>query len=161
MEEKLNQIFINVNDWLKYSEAKNGVLLALNGAMLMGLISILKDASDPFKASITWCLIPSFTLSLIILISSFLPIRDRFFNMNYDPREANVNNTNLLYYGDIRNLPILDYLGLLYQSYNEEIPESYEKPEKDLANQIINTSAITYRKLSFFKIGAYIDFVGI
>ena len=74
MEEKLNQIFLNVNEWLKYSEAKNGVLLALDGAMLIGLMSLLKDASDPLKVSITWCLIPSFTLSLVILFCSFLPL---------------------------------------------------------------------------------------
>ena len=161
MEEKLKQIFVNVNEWLKYSEAKNGVLLALNGAMLMSLMSILKDVSDPLKVSITWCLIPSFALSLVILLSSFLPIRDKFFNEKYDPRQTTADNTNLLFYGDIRKLSVSVYLKLLYQSYNEEVPESYKKPEKDLANQILNNSAITYRKLSFFTIGAYIDFVGI
>jgi hypothetical protein len=161
MEEKLNQIFVNVNEWLKYSEAKNGVLLALNGAMLMGLIALLKDASDPFEVSITWCLIPSFTLSLVILLSSFLPIRDKFFNKKYDLRETTVDNTNLLFYGDLRKLSVPVYLELLYQSYKKNIPVSYEKSEKDLANQILNNSAITYRKLSFFTIGAYIDLVGI
>lgn len=161
MENKLNQIFVNVNEWLKYSEAKNGFLLALNGAVVIGLISLLKDASEPLKDSINWCLIPSFTLSLIVLLSSFLPIRDKLFKKKYDLSETTVDNTNLLFYGDLRKLSVPIYLKLLYQSYNKDIPVSYEKSEEDLAHQVLNNSAITYRKLTFFTVSAYIDFIGI
>ena len=161
MEEKLIQIFANINDWLKYSEVKNGVLLSLNSAVVMGFISLLKDAPIPLKFSINLCLIPSFTLSLIVLLSSFLPILDKLFNKKDEIREINGDNINLLFYGDLRKLSTSVYLKLLYQSCNEVIPESFEKLELDLANQIIINSVITYRKLIFFRIGAYIDFIGI
>lgn len=161
MEDKLNIIFTNVNGWLQFSEAKNGVLLALNGAVVIGLISILKDASEPIRYTISWCLIPSFTLSLIVLIISYLPIRDKFFKKHYDLSNTTVNNTNLLFYGDLRKLTVPIYLKLLYQSYNKDVPDSFEKSEKDLAHQVLNNSAITYRKFTFFTVSAYIDFIGI
>lgn len=161
IEDKLNQIFINVNEWLKFSEAKNGILLALNGTAVIGLMSILKDASEPIKYTLTWCLIPALTLVLIVLLISFLPITDKFFKKRYDLSGITISNTNLLFYGDLRKLTVPTYLKLLYQSYNKAIPDSFEKSEKDLAHQVLNNSAITYRKFIFFKVSTYIDFIGI
>ena len=43
IEKKLNQIFVNVNEWLKFAEAKNGVLFAFNGAAVIGVLSLYKD----------------------------------------------------------------------------------------------------------------------
>ena len=161
MKEKLEYTFSNVNEWLKYSEAKSGVLLTLNGAVLMVFISIMKDTSGSLKNSLNWGLFPTFTISLIILLISFLPIRDKFFKRKHDLSNITLENINLIYFGDLRKLTVPTYLNLLYQSYKKEIPESFEKTENDLAQQILNNSAIAYRKLSLFTISAYIDFLGV
>ncbi len=39
MKDELKYIFGNVNDWLKYAEAKHAGLLVLNSAIIIGLIS--------------------------------------------------------------------------------------------------------------------------
>lgn len=160
MEEKLNVIFSNVNEWLKYSEAKNGVLLALNGALLSSLLSILKDTSVVFKFPVTWCLIPSIIIALTILLISFVPIRDKFFNDKYELEETALNRINLLFYGDLKNLSPPVFLTLIYKSYQTDVPKHFIKPEKDIANQILTNSAITYRKNEFFKTAIYINLIG-
>ena len=43
MNEDLKFAFANVNDWLKFAEAKNGGLLALNVASIIGILQCNKD----------------------------------------------------------------------------------------------------------------------
>ena len=39
-EEQLHKIFANVNEWLKYAEAKNFGLITINGAIILGISQI-------------------------------------------------------------------------------------------------------------------------
>ena len=39
--QQLYQVFNNVNDWLKFAEAKNAMLIAFNGASIFGIIKLL------------------------------------------------------------------------------------------------------------------------
>ena len=161
MENRLNEIFSNVNNWLKFAEAKNGVLLSLNGAALIGVLSYLKDAPKPVLHSLTWALIPSFIIATVILIFSFLPVMDVFFKRKRDLKNPNVSNYNLIYYGDVRKLEPKTYLNNLYESVTGSTQEVLAKFELDIAKQIINNAEITYRKLQYFKIGFTIDIIGI
>lgn len=161
MEDKLGQIFSNVNDWLKYAETKNGILLSLNGAGILGIFSMLKDVPEPFKSVLLWCLIPALCCSLFVSLISFLPITDRLFKKKYDLSDTKLENTNLFFYGDIRKLSVEVYLAFFYQSYQKDEPEVYVKPELDLANQILNNSEITYKKLVLFKISVSVASVGL
>lgn len=45
MEERLKFIFANVNEWLRFAEAKNGVLVAFNGAAIWGTLQSLDEIS--------------------------------------------------------------------------------------------------------------------
>ncbi|AFZ25436.1 hypothetical protein Cylst_3281 [Cylindrospermum stagnale PCC 7417] len=40
----LTAIFQNVNEWLKFAEAKNGILLAFSGAGITATITLLATA---------------------------------------------------------------------------------------------------------------------
>jgi|AntRauMFilla1563_2_1112583.scaffolds.fasta_scaffold20749_4 hypothetical protein len=37
MDEKLKEIFSNINDWLKFADAKSATLIAGNGALIFGM----------------------------------------------------------------------------------------------------------------------------
>lgn len=161
MEEKLKYIFSNVNDWLKYSEAKNGVLLALNGGIIMGIFSLLKDISILIAPYIKWLILPCFMLSLIILLISFLPIRDKFFKRNFDLSSVKLTELNLFYFGDLKYLTTTIFLKRIYEAYNKDVPNEFPQIERNLANQILNNSTIADRKLTLFTISAYIDFAAV
>lgn len=161
MENRLNEIFANVNSWLKFAEAKNGVLLSLNGAILIGVLSYLKDAPKPVLCSLTWALIPLLTIAILVLSISFLPITDIFFKRKHDLRKAKADNYNLIFYGDVRKLEPQTYLKHLYESVTGSTQEVLSKLELDIAQQIINNAEITFRKLQFFRVAFIIDFVGI
>ena len=45
MEDKLKDIFENVNNWLKFAEAKNATIVAGNGLLIFGICRLLKDTS--------------------------------------------------------------------------------------------------------------------
>ena len=40
-EERLQKIFTNVTDWLKFAETKNSMLIAFNGASIFGFVKLL------------------------------------------------------------------------------------------------------------------------
>lgn len=161
MEEKLKDIFKNVNDWLKYSEAKNGILLTLNGGIILGVLSQFKDMSTTLLPYLKWIILPLFIISLIILIISFLPVRDKFFKRTFDLSSQRLSELNLLFYGDLKSLTSNVFLNKLYEANGQAVPNSFLKIEMDYANQIINNSGITDRKLILFTVATTIDLIGI
>jgi hypothetical protein len=161
MEDKLKEIFSNVNDWLKYSETKNGVLLTLNGGVILGILSQMKDTTDSLLPYVKWLTLPFFTISLIILMISFLPIRDKFFKRTFVLSSQKLSELNLLFYGDLKCLTANIFLKKLYEANGQALPASYSKNELDYANQILNNSGITDRKLTLFTIATTIDLIGI
>jgi hypothetical protein len=46
MYDRIKDIFDNVNEWLKFAEAKNGGLIVLNSGILFGTLSLYKDYKD-------------------------------------------------------------------------------------------------------------------
>ena len=73
--ENLKSIFNNINDWLKFAEAKNFGLLTLNGALIFGITQT--EASDDFKWILEigyYCLIPFSILSFMWCLISLFPI---------------------------------------------------------------------------------------
>lgn len=75
MESKLEYIFANVNDWLKYAEAKNVGLVALNGAILVGLlqsVSTIRElelALQLYFLLIAFCSLVSCSIGLMSLFA--------------------------------------------------------------------------------------------
>ncbi len=161
MEEKLFKIFSNINNWLKYAEAKNGVLLVLNGSALMGIFSQLKGTPTIFSTILKWLITPCFGLSLLILLISFLPIYNKFFKRKIELSISKLSEINLLFFGDLKSITPEVFLRLFYDSQKNKLPTSFPKLEIDIANQIVNNSEIASRKFKLFIIAAYIDFFGI
>lgn len=156
VEAKLKGIFDDVNKWLTFAEAKNGAMIALNGAILAGLANILfnKDFNEYFNIWIKIFLYISVICTItaiIILLISFLPQLSVFIGMDVYCEEEYV----LIYYGDIAKYKNeKEYIKHIYQYYfNINKSESeLSKIELDYGKEIIINSCITVKKLKWFKL---------
>lgn len=74
MKDHLEYVFSNVNDWLKFAEAKSATLLAVNGVVLFGILRLVNDLQLKLYASCVagvGCIF--FVSSLLLCLSSFIP----------------------------------------------------------------------------------------
>ena len=156
LEDHLNTIFENVNNWLKFAEAKNGVLLSINGGSVIGLLAYLRDAPEIASCTLTWTLVPAFILATIVLLVSFIPLCDRIIPRNRKSKGPVYDNCNLIYFKHIKDLSFEEYLARLNKSIssisgNSEL--TFTRLQEDLAQQIVTNAGIAYRKFLYFIIG--------
>ena len=158
MEERLKEIFANVNDWLKFAEAKNGVLVAFNGSALVLVMSTLLNKENLTFVIHHWYLIVLVgyfiffaALGLIIALLSFLAqISPTWFRVKEEPKDTD----NLLFYRDIAKYDknnVTPYLEKLSHIISPDREEEMTQMEKLYANQIITNSQIAVRKYKFFN----------
>ncbi len=75
MKEELNYIFGNVNEWLKFAEAKNAALIAFDSGLIAGAISLLM-VDKPLPVIICcygWFAVALLAVSCFVCMLSFLP----------------------------------------------------------------------------------------
>lgn len=147
IRDELKYIFSNVNEWLKFAEIKHGALLALNVALISATSNLVKNADIlPFSSKIwSWPLI-FFVSSCLFSIWSFMP------TMSFKVVKSNdKTETNIYFYGDIKNFSLNDYSKLLAQKLSLQTTFEFTVHEKDLLSEIIINSKITYRKYVLFN----------
>lgn len=159
MADKLKDIFENVNNWLKFAEAKNATLIAGNGLLIFGVLKTIHEVNINIYLLyyIYFCLI-LFSLSLVISLISFMPkVKIPTFLLNSDIE----TNDNLLFYGHIlkyNEKTLLDKL-------NEMIKDDEDKTSKEFktmyAQQIIINSKIARNKFQLFDIAIKFTLSGI
>lgn len=162
---KLMSIFQTVNEWLKFSEAKNAILLAFSGAGITSVLTYISAAS-----TITTPLLVGLLLSIFFLCScsltcsiSFLPRTNLEHivwargNPSKKFRALQKDSDNFYYFGHLlkyQDTELLDTLNRLYFKYKLQSP--YEKEHLDIANQIIINAEITFLKLRFFIVSLWL-----
>jgi hypothetical protein len=149
VNKHLDDIYKDVIEWLKFAEAKNGALLAFNGALLFGVIGLLSNKNKHIENlfPLSFASILLIIISMIILLISFLPDLKAVKRIkNNHPTRL----TNYRYYKDIAALRPDAYLKSINFVYcNTEI-SNLNKGDLDLANQIVILSIIAVRKYKFF-----------
>lgn len=93
---KQQEILKLVNDWLKFAEAKNAVIMAIAGTAIFNLIRLLITTelhiiADIYIAQLVICL----TFSFLIALSSFVPITNYLFIL---PKDKTAESDNLLFW---------------------------------------------------------------
>lgn len=150
-EEQLER----TNYWLSFAEAKNGAIIAINVALIAGLITVFDKA--PIFCVIA---ISVFLVSCIVSLISFIP------NTKRRPDKNEIENTgekNLLFYGDIASIgTIEEYIKLSINRYfsNEEM-DIVNELVYDLASEVLINSRITVKKYKNFKNAVKIDFIAL
>ncbi len=162
MEKRLQYIFGNVSDWLKFAEQKNAGLLVANIAIIVAFSKLISDESITNQI-LNYYLIEGIILipvSLLICLLSFIPQVEIPYLAR---RKTPSGNENLLFYGEIRNLSVNEYVYALQSLCKEENQENNTKLElyKHYANQIIVNSQIAYKKYSFFSLATHFTMCGL
>lgn len=163
---KLLAIFQNVNEWLKFAEAKNGVLLAFSGAAITATITLLATAQNIPNSLNFGLLLTTILLCICALICSlsFLPktnlddllwLRDR---RNKKSNSQNPIEDNFWYFGHLQKYKPDELLAVLNQPYFNsklDIAKLADKKEykeyKDIAAQITINAEIAFLKFEVFK----------
>lgn len=154
MENRLQNIFSSVNDWLKFAEAKNAALFAASSTLIIAVlkeISILKwlELWLPYRIGIgiyVGLLITQLALSATICLYSFLP---QIKHLPLAPQKEPKDTDNLLFYGDIAHYEPTYYLRCLYKQQGEHVISTMPL-EVDYARQIVVNSRIALRKYHLF-----------
>lgn len=155
VKELLKDLYKDVGEWLKFAEAKNGILLTITGVLLFGLLRMLPSNNEWIKQLENTLLLSSFilTVSILIILSSYIPM----LNTNkLQKKIRQLRDLNLLYYKDIATFTKEEYVKELENRYNITLKTEEENLIKDQVEQIISLSKIALRKYIFFNIGAFL-----
>lgn len=155
MDEKLKFIFDNINDWLKFAEAKAATLIALNGLAIFGILRLIKDMqlSDEIYIYI-FAVIIQLVLSALIALTSLIPSLEMpwlFKTSNPDPKD------NIFYFESIAKHTGPSFLDSLYAAVGES-HKNNSSYENMLSNQIVINSVIARRKFKLFKLSIWLLF---
>ena len=165
LRDKLITILHIVNDWLKFAEAKNGILLAFCGTILAAILtytSAVKNIPKYFLFGLIITTIILFFCSLICSIS-FLPKTNlerivwRRSKPSKNRRYSKQYTDNFYYFGHLlkyQDSELLDALNHLYLKNQRQI--LYNKEDLDIANQIVINSEITSLKFKLFVVALWL-----
>lgn len=153
---KQQEILELVNNWLKFAEAKNAVIMAIAGTAIFNLIKLLITTelhiiADIYIVQLVICL----TFSFLIALSSFVPITNYLFIL---PKDKTSESDNLLFFGHLAKYTKDD----LIAKFNEtEDTETNTKYRGMYIEQIIINSRIAMSKYYFFNLAVTLFFWGI
>jgi hypothetical protein len=160
--EKLRVIFQNVNEWLKFAEAKNAVLLAFSGTAMTATLAVLATVQN-LANSLRFGLLGATALLCVcafLCAWSFLPktnlekiLWSR--SNSFQVMKPQVED-NLYYFGHLRKYNSATLLDSVNQDYlNGAASVPYGKEAQDLASQIVVNSSIAFRKYQLFTYASY------
>lgn len=160
MDDKLKDIFENVNNWLKFAEAKNATLIAGNGLVIFAIAKLLKDLTvHQYLIYYAYFVIIVLGLSFCIALSSFIPnIKLPKYLFKEDPE----TESNLLFFGSIQKYDERSYLKELKESLDindEKVIEN--KFNLMYAQQIIINSKIAMKKYKLFDLSLHLTLFAI
>lgn len=154
MESKseLKYIFANINDWLKFAEAKHGGLIVLNAGLVIGILSSYNNIQQfIFKPSILIGLI-CFGISVFLSIVSQFPVTQNTFS-----KKKKIQNPNLYFFGHLSHFDNQLFIDEFKTIDTGFTPSKFDT---DLINQILVNARITQAKYRFFKFASYLTAFG-
>jgi len=167
-EELLQKIFANVNDWLKFAEAKNFGLLSLNAAIVFGFTQTNFQTGSIIAKAGFYVFSPFAIFSFLCALLSLFPILSKIEDgasvkswiinfSNFIDKETSF--VNIHFYGYLKGINETEFETNYLASINST--HAFTQFEKDLATQILYNSRITWLKYQLFKIGTFIFMIGI
>ena len=154
LDERLIKQLELVNDWLKYAEAKNGVLIGLASAGAAGALSVVGDVVEKGDhLAVVALILAEITLlaGLGFGLFSFLPKTNlKEWTARHRGRVAPTDN--LYYYGDLAKYEatrVAEILSRRHVGRNASVAES----TVELSEQLVINARITLWKLRLFQFG--------
>jgi hypothetical protein len=166
----LTEIFKNVNEWLKFAEAKNAALLAVSAASITSIISTLLIAKAIPNSLINGLLLTTTLLCICALICSlsFVPkinLEHILWLQSRPSRKSRVvhkETDNFYFFGHLKKYNSTELLDALNQYYfNGCISKPYKKQYQDMARQITINAEIAFLKFRYFTFAICILIISI
>ncbi len=169
MNEFLTKTYSELNDNIKFSEAKNAALVTLNSALISACSSKVFDADIAFLWRVLIALV---TLSLIIplslSISSFIAatgsdkgITNRIINCYKKHHMIDEEKNKYMFYSYIScnySKNAIEYLQKINENvFNKTNNMDEKSKEYQLASQIMDLSDVAYRKFALFNIAVILE----
>ena len=154
LDNKLLVVFNNVNEWLRFAEAKNAMLIAFNGVVFFGVTQMLELPLIREYVIFKWyfyILLLSLAFSVLIALLSFIPRLKQV-----SPTFNFKKESNFLYFECLRH-QTPDKIIELYRTGSSEATDF----QIHLAQQIISNSGVTKRKYDYFTFGTWLTISGI
>lgn len=154
-EDRLLKVLTSVNDWLKFAESKNTMLIAFNAASIFGIaqlyqLEIVKKCE--YVTQYLFFVIILLAFSAVIAMVSFVPrikiLKGGFFESSTTP--------NCLFYEYLKQRSEVEII----QDVCETTAVDFSRFELDIANQIQQNSNIASKKLSYFTIAIWLTMAG-
>jgi hypothetical protein len=157
MDERLNIILGYVNDWLKFAEAKNGVLLTLCGGVIFALLG-----NAPANTVAIW-LRGIYYFSILLLFVASVVCLISFIPQIKIPWLSSIGKLsgkeNVYFYGDLANYSPTELLKILHQKSGAGDNPTFTPLEIDLAGQIVTNSRIALKKYKHFSLSLWVTLV--
>lgn len=149
---ELKYIFSNVNEWLKFAEAKHGGLVVLNACLVVGILSSYTNIQNfIYKPTILIGII-CFGISVFLSIISQFPVTQNIYYY-----QKTIQNPNLYFFGHLSNFDNKTFIEEFKKSDTNFTPSKFDT---DLINQILVNARITQAKFNFFKFASYFTAFG-
>jgi hypothetical protein len=155
LEEKLYNLYLDVNNLLRSAEAKNIGLVAFNIGVIIGMTKLITDYKDCRE----WLIVFSYVLAMNLL-SLFFAFMSIVPQMKHKETEVETfSSDNILFFGRIAQIKSDVFLEEFKRRYNlTSVNAAYET---DLARQVVIVSQIALRKMKLFKIAINFTLAGI
>jgi len=161
--EKLEKISGDVQESLRFAEAKNAALITFNGAALYVMVEgnsyfpdIVKDHWH-FSAIV---LIIAITLAIIAFLPSF-GSKTKSLSSIHLSKWKERKKYGIFYFGHIRQYGDEEYLAKVYEFHGLKLEEPLSRIELDLAHQAITLSRITRHKYVFFSWAGHLTLIAL
>jgi hypothetical protein len=149
-EERLLKVLSLVNEWLKFAEAKNAMLIAFNGASIYGIAKALElDVIKNTKFFFIYAciIIVILIFSTVICLLSFVP-KVKIISSGYYSESTTPNS---LFFEHLKTRTEKQII----QDICETQSDDFNGFEKDIASQIKQNSEIASKKLSYFTVAIW------
>ena len=150
MKDELKYIFANVNEWLKFAEAKHAGLIVLNSAIIIGVSS---SDSKLFENWAVYVSLIALGLSILLSLLSQFPVTSNFL-VRYKEKES----PNIYFFGDLAEIKMNDFITEYKKSFSDFDANS---ADKHLINQILVNAKITSTKFLIFKFCCWLSVFGL
>jgi hypothetical protein len=156
----LEFILSQIMDQQKYAESKNGALLGLNSAIVLGYLAMIPYTIYDCPKVVFWYSV-SFVLcnclSIISSLFSFIPILDNSVNQKI----KNPDYSNVFFFMDLSKLQVNEFLSNILKVILTSNPYSEESLLSQLSNQIIVNSTICKKKHKRFIFSVWFTIFGL
>jgi hypothetical protein len=136
-----------VNEWLKFGEAKNAVLVTFNGAAIAAVHNIGKiyEVANGWAFWWFWCVTVCCSLSLLIGLASFYA---RTSTKAISFVTTSLSGANVVYFGHLADMTPADLLRRLVGRYERSSDEGYLE---DMAGQVVTNAKLARKKFVLFN----------